>query len=81
MGRKEESGPADEYEALRARLLAALRRHPGDTRALTRLAASLARIAAAERRLSPRKQENLAQSFRAVFASLGDEILPPDEPV
>jgi hypothetical protein len=78
LGGEQPTGPADEYEVLRARLLAALRRHPGDTRALMRLAASLARIAAAEHRMSPRKGKDLAKSFQAVFDSLGDQILPPD---
>lgn len=78
MGGEEKSGPGDEYEVLRARLLAGLRRHPGDTRSLMRAAAALSRMAAAERRLSPRKARDLAERFRAVFESLDEHILPEE---
>jgi hypothetical protein len=71
-------GPADEYEALRERLLTALRRNPGDMRALMRLAATLSRMASSEGRVSGRKARDLAERFRAVLESVGDQILPPD---
>ena len=73
---EEKRGPGDEYEVLRARLVTALRRHPGDTRALMRAAMSLARMAAAERRLSGRKREELSANLEAVLGRFGDIIRP-----
>jgi len=69
---------ADEHEALRRRLLKALRRQPGDVRDLMRHAESLSRMAATEHRMSPKKTKDLTANFRAVFESLGDHILPAD---
>jgi hypothetical protein len=78
LGGEEKRGPADEFEALRARLLTALRRHPGDTRALMRVASALARMAAAEQRMSPRKREELSANLREVLGRFGDIIRPED---
>jgi hypothetical protein len=73
-----ERGPEDEYEVLRARLLKALRRNPGDTRALMRLAGSLSRIATAEGRKSAKKREELSANLERVLSRFGDLIVPPD---
>jgi hypothetical protein len=79
MGGGGKSGPADEFEALRARLLTALRRNPGDTRALMRAAMVLSRMAAAEHRLSPRKREELSANLGAVLSRYRDLIAPADD--
>jgi len=73
-----QGGPADEFEALRARLLTRMRRQPGDMRALMRSAEGLSRMAAAERRLSPKRKGELSAGFRKVLNSIPG-ILPPDE--
>ena len=73
-------GPEDEYEALRERLLARLRRQPADKRSLFRIARALSRIMAAERRISPPKGEELAERFRAVFESVRDQLFPETPP-
>ena len=80
MGGGEKRGPADEYEALRARLLTALRRQPGDTRALMRAASALSRMAAGEGRMSARKREELAENLGRILSRFGDLIVPPDGP-
>ncbi len=77
-GREEPAGPADEYEALRAELLKGLRRQPGDTRALMRIAGTLSRMEVAMRRMSPGKREELAESLGALLERYGDLIAPPD---
>ena len=78
MDDEEISGPADEFEALRARLLTALRRHPGDTRALMRAASALSRMAAAEHRLSPKKAKDPAESFSAAYESVREQLGLPE---
>ena len=78
MGGKKKGVPEDEYEALRERLLTALRRNPGDTRSLTRLAGSLARMEVMLKRMSPRKREELAENLGAILERFGDLIAPPD---
>jgi len=70
-------GPADEFEALRARLLTRMRRQPGDMRALMRSAEGLSRMAAAEKRLSPKRKGELSAGFQRLLGTLL-EILPPD---
>ena len=72
----EESGPADEYEALRARLLTALRRQPGDTRVVLRLAGELCRMEVAQKRMSPRKREELVENYMAALNSVRDQLFP-----
>ena len=78
MGGEEKSGPEDEYEALRLEFLKGLRRQPGDTRALMRVATALSRMAAEQRRMSPAKREELAESLGALLERFGDLIAPPD---
>jgi hypothetical protein len=73
-------GPADEYEALQARLFTALRRHPGDTRVLLQIAGALSRMTVAEGRLSPKKKQQLSDNLAAVLERFGDIILPEDGP-
>jgi hypothetical protein len=70
---------ADEHEALRRRLRKALRRHPGDVRALLRHAESLSRMAAAEHRISPRASKDLSDNLAAVLNRFGDLIVPADK--
>jgi hypothetical protein len=76
LGGGEKSGPADEYDALRARLLKLLRRSPGDTRALTRIAGELSRIMAAEHGMSPRRAKDLAERFSAAMESVEKQLFP-----
>jgi hypothetical protein len=78
LGGEEKSGPADEFEALRLEFLKGLRRQPGDTRALMRVATALSRMAAEQRRMSPEKKEELAESLGALLERFGDLIAPPD---
>jgi hypothetical protein len=76
---EEPAGPADEYEALRARFLTALRRRPGDTRSLLRTASELSRIMAAQHRMSPKASKDLGENLARVLNRFGDLILPADE--
>ena len=55
-----------------------LRRQPADVRRLIRSAEGFSRMAAAERKLSPRKREELAENLGAILARFGDLIAPPD---
>ncbi len=73
---EEKSGPADEYEAFRARLLTAMRRQPGDTRSLMRMYEGLSRMMVAQERPNPRKVRELSANLRVALDQLGDSILP-----
>ena len=82
-GRRQENvrgggGLADELEAVRSLLRDAMRRQPGDKRAVMRMAEGLARMEAAQQRLSPRKTRDLAEKFKAVLDRVGAQILPPE---
>ncbi len=77
-GREEMLAPADEYEALRAQLLAALRRQPGETKALMRKLVELSRLEASTGRVSARKRERLAANLEVILSRFGDLIVPPD---
>ena len=80
MGGGEKTGPRDELEALRADLLAKIRRQPADTRTLTRGAEALTRMRASERRLSLARGEELRKNISNVMDYFDDiRILPPDE--
>lgn len=70
--------PSDEVEMLRARLLARIRRQPGDMAMLVRSGEAVWRMLGAKHRMSPNQGRDLAAKFQAVFDSLGDQILPPD---
>jgi len=78
LGGEEKSGPADEFEALRLELLKGLRRRPGDTRVLMRVATALSRMAAEQRRMSPAKKAEPVESLGALLERFGDLIAPPD---
>jgi len=69
----------DEIALLRVRLKTALDEHPEDFRLLERGIGMLVRAVSAQYRLSPKARKNLADSLAAVFNSLGDHILPPDQ--
>ncbi|HEV8573677.1 MAG TPA: hypothetical protein VGR43_03115, partial [Dehalococcoidia bacterium] len=69
-------GPTDEYEALRAQLLAAIRRNPGDRRTLLREATALTRIMVAEHRLSPKRMNDLSDNLAAILDRFRDIIMP-----
>lgn len=71
------SVPGDEVEALRAILLAELRRRPGDMSALMRKAESVSRIMVAERRLSPRKRVELERNLKIVLDNV-EKMMKPE---
>ncbi len=77
-GREEMQAPADEFEALRMQLLTALRRQPGETKALMRNLVELSRLEASTGRVSATKRERLAANLEAVLSRFGDLIVPPD---
>ena len=69
----------DEIATFRVRLKTALKEHPEDFRLLERGIAILVRAVSAQYRLSPKAKDDLADSLAAVFNSLGDHMLPPDQ--
>src|SRR2546425_737119 len=60
-------------------LKAALHDRPEDLRLLERGIGMLVRAVSAQYRLSPKARKDLSDSLAAVFNSLGDHILPPDQ--
>jgi hypothetical protein len=78
---EEKLGGPDEHDALREYLVRAMRRQPGDTRALMRLAVSLSRMGAAERRMSRGKQKGLFARYAAMLAGFEHQLAvrPPEE--
>jgi len=70
---------ADEIALLRVRLKSALKERPENLRLVERGIALLVRAVSAQYRLSPKATKDLADSLAAVFNSLGDHILPPDQ--
>ena len=72
------SEASDEVEALRAILFAELRRRPGDMSTLTRKAEAISRIMVAEKRLSPRKRDELMANLRSVFDHFEEMMKPED---
>ena len=72
-------GPADEIEALRARLVAGLGRQPRDVQHLLRSAQALSRMEAAPNRRSADKDHELGGNLLRVLNSMNDpRILPAD---
>jgi hypothetical protein len=69
----------DEIALLRVRLKKALEGTAAtDLALIVRGMDTLVKLVAAQYRLSPRAKEELADSFAAVFNSLGEHILPAD---
>jgi len=60
---------------LRARLLARLRRQPGDMAMLVRSGEAVWRMLGAKHRQSPNEARKLAENYLAVMNSLSDEVL------
>jgi hypothetical protein len=69
----------EEIAVLRVRLKTALHDRPEDLRLLERGIGMLVRAVSAQYRLSPKARKDLSDSLAAVFNSLGDHILPPDQ--
>ena len=69
----------EEIAVLRVRLKAAIDEQPKDLRLIERGVGMLVRAVSAQYRLSPKSKKDLADSLAAVFNSLGDHILPPDQ--
>ena len=72
-------GLDEEIAVLRVKLKSALREHPEDLRLASTGVAMLVRAVAAQYRLSPRAQRDLAARIAAVVNSLGDQLLPADQ--
>ena len=60
---------------LRARLLARIRRQPGDMAALVRSGEAVWRMLGAKHRQSPNQARELAESYLAVMNSLSDDVV------
>jgi hypothetical protein len=76
---EEKGGTGEEQEALRAVLMAFMRRQPGDTRASTRLATALSRMAAAEGRMSRKKNKGLFARYAETLAGFHEVMRPEDD--
>ena len=72
--------PEDEIDALRSRLVVAMRRQPGDVRGLMRAADALWRLEAAAKRPDRDKEHEKGRAMLRLLNSLNDpRILPAEE--
>jgi hypothetical protein len=74
LGSEENARPADEFEALRAIMLAELRRRPGDLGTLMRRAEAVTRLMVAQGRLAPAKEQQLRRNVE-LLAEYFDSML------
>ena len=76
--------PGDEIDALRGKLIAELRRRPGDIPSLIRRSEVIARMIADQGRISPQRRARMEEGIRRLFQNLGitlageEEKPPPD---
>jgi hypothetical protein len=74
----DEPDPVDQMDAISAKLLDSLGKQPGDTPLLIRSAETLAKVAVARHRISPRPSRDLSENLARVLNRFGDLIVPPD---
>jgi len=72
-------GPPDEIEALRAILLAELRRRPGDLPTLMRKAEVIAKMIADQGRISPQRKAQMRANVMQLFDQMGITLKPEEE--